>query len=81
VCLSTTEKPEPLPLGGSAKVGRNLNLGDFQSRKVELSAEFWLGTSTHEEVYAMPQTKLDLLLGIGWHGLGSRLAMEKQTGV
>lgn len=51
------------PLKGSVAVSRTVNLGDFNSRKVELSEEFWLDVSTHEEQYAKLQTKLDKLTG------------------
>lgn len=51
------------PLRGRIVVGRTVNLGNFNSRKVELSAEFWLDISSHEAEYVKLQTKLDRLIG------------------
>ena len=51
------------PLKGSVSVSRTVNLGNYQSRKVELSEEFYLDLSTHEEEYAKLQVKLDKLAG------------------
>jgi hypothetical protein len=51
------------PLKGSVSVSRTFNLGNYNSRKVELTEEFWLDISTHEEEYAKLQGKLDSLTG------------------
>ena len=53
------------PLKGRVDVSRTLNLGNFNSRKVELSQEFWTDISTHEEEYVKLQAKLDRLTGRG----------------
>ncbi len=51
------------PLKGSVSVSRTVNLGNYNSRKVELLAEFWLDVATHEQVYERLQVKLDALMG------------------
>ena len=52
------------PLKGRVDVSRTINLGNYNSRKVELSQEFWIDVSTHEEEYGKLQAKLDRLMGI-----------------
>ena len=51
------------PLKGSVTVSRTVNLGNFNSRKVEIGEEFYSDLTTHEEEYAKQQTKIDKLTG------------------
>lgn len=41
-----------------------MNLGNFNSRQIELSTEFWLDESNHEAEYQKLQHKINVSLGL-----------------
>ncbi len=60
--LTSMESHNQLKLKGWISVGRTVNLGRFNSIKLELASDFHLDESTHEEVLRILLGKLDKAL-------------------